>query len=294
MEPALKRACDKILSFRKEQGGRVLTGGLNATPNENRLANMKRKLSMRCSKTLGAKPSERKLSAKESAYFKWCISDDEQARQGIPPEQGLGGNPPAAAPVDQGAAAGGERLDAAADGDVSPPVVIEVVKRRRIRAKTTSMPGTGYPPPTLPHQPPITLAVAVAAMQRPAAAKPMREQRANECYKGYNNEDCTLSTTNPGHKAWVQPQRGQKHCMFCCEVEFDRQAGDPHTPGGKITIALRRLQGQAQHTRYELAVQRIRNWKGDEVFSDFMARVQRVIDKKDVVHRKVNVPIADR
>ena len=86
MEPAFKLACDKILSFRREQGGRVPTGGVNATPNEKRLANLKRKLSMRCSKPLGTKPSERMLSAKESAYFQWCISDEEHARQGIPPE----------------------------------------------------------------------------------------------------------------------------------------------------------------------------------------------------------------
>ena len=57
------------------------------------------------------------------------------------------------------------------------------------------------------------------------------------------------------------------------------------------------MQGQAQHTSYELAVQRIRNWKGDEVVSDFMARVQRTSDRKDAraaAAPKVNVPIADR
>ena len=83
--------------------------------------------------------------------------------------------------------------------------------------------------------------------------------------------------------------------MFCCEVEFDRQAGVQR--GQNITIARHRLQGQAQHTRYELAVQRIRNWRGDEVASDFMARVQRTSDRKDAraaAAPKVNVPIADR
>ena len=81
--------------------------------------------------------------------------------------------------------------------------------------------------------------------------------------------------------------------MFCCEVEFDRRA----RRGRDITIALQRLQGQVQHKRYELAVQRIRNWKGDEVASDFTARVQRTRDRKDAraaAAPKVNAPIADR
>ena len=98
MEPAFKLACDKTLSFRREHGGRVPTGGPNATRNEGRLANLKSKLRMRCSRALGAKPSERQLSAEKSAYFEWCISDEEQARQG---------NPRAAAPVRVDSSSGG-------------------------------------------------------------------------------------------------------------------------------------------------------------------------------------------
>ena len=57
MEPAFKLACDKILSFRREQGGRVPFRGKDATPDEmlgcwEMLRDMKSRLTMTTNRVL--------------------------------------------------------------------------------------------------------------------------------------------------------------------------------------------------------------------------------------------------
>jgi hypothetical protein len=75
MDSSVRQQCDKIWEFRVAHAGREPVRSRH-DDHENLLAVKKSKLSSRCNKALGSKPSERELMPEEVAYFKWCLSAD--------------------------------------------------------------------------------------------------------------------------------------------------------------------------------------------------------------------------
>ena len=72
-----------------------------------------------------------------------------------------------------------------------------------------------------------------------------------------------------GDKAWLHPVRGQTHCAFCCEQQYDKERAANN--GREITKKLLAFKTFGEdELEKRLAI--IRRWKGDAEAKEFLRR----------------------
>ena len=75
MDSAVRKMCDDILMWRRGHGGRSPKKQSDSLGEQSKLARNKSNLRRRCSKAIGAYPSQRQLNQDEVQYVEWCLSD---------------------------------------------------------------------------------------------------------------------------------------------------------------------------------------------------------------------------
>ena len=164
------------------------------------------------------------------------------------------------------------------DGVDEPPV-----KRKRLRKKTTQPPGFPCPRP-----------VHAEGPSEIVFKKPARAKYPNELCPGAHGSPCRLSTSQEGHKRLIQPNRGQKTCVFHGKEEFDKAVA--HHSGFEITKALKTLKQWPDQRFYEEALEQIETLSNQILKDQFRAKVEAASKKaeKKAKTKPENQGIADQ
>ena len=82
---------------------------------------------------------------------------------------------------------------------------------RRLRCKQSLPAGVIMPPPRVD-----------PVFRRPSFASAKHTRRTHQCEdcQGYCSSACIMSVNTPGVPSRVTRERGETHCMFCCETKW--------------------------------------------------------------------------
>ena len=112
----------------------------------------------------------------------------------------------------------------------------------------------------------------VAAGSARAVGGTPRVPRPSERCSGNGVSPCVFSTTVLGHAARIQPERGQKGCVFCDDEHLDKLLRCKN--GHQITKVLKDMKN-LNLRQYEKCLSNLRRRRGEDFAKDFDMRVAR-------------------
>ena len=118
------------------------------------------------------------------------------------------------------------------------------------------------------------LARGLGPLRRPAA----RAAYPNERCAGADGRECSFSTAALGSPAAIQPSRGQRGCLFCCDERLDSLLVQQN--GFQVTKTLSALQAMSP-AKFEECLENLRRRRGEAFASDFRARVLRAGKRRE-------------